>query len=84
MIEIDHIIIERTNNSDTLKRCIDDYIALLLLQDMSAHKLLNIAHDVNDAIKFTLEVPKDNQLPFLDTLVSYNSDFHYIIFQAHT
>ena len=29
---------------------------------------------MNDAIKFTLEVPNDNQLPFLDTLVSYNSD----------
>ena len=74
MNEIDRIIIERTNNSVTLKRYIDDYIALLLSQDVSAHKLLSIANNVNDAIKFTLEVPNDNQLPFLDTLVSYNSD----------
>ena len=74
MNEIDRIIIERTNNNVTLKRYIDDYIALLLSQDMSAHKLLSIANDVNDAIKFTLDVPNDNQLPFLDTLVSYNSD----------
>ena len=75
MNEIDRTIIERTNKSVTLKRFIDDYIALLLSQEMSKEKLLSIANnDVNDAIKFTLEVPKDNQLPFLDTLVSYNPE----------
>ena len=55
MNEIDRSIIERTNKSVTLKRFIDDYIALLLSQEMSGEKLLSIANDVNDAIKFTLQ-----------------------------
>ena len=35
--------------------------------------LLEAANEINDAIKFTLEVPNNDQLPFLDTLVTFNS-----------
>ena len=35
------------------------------------NKLLDISNGLNDAIKFTIEKPNtDNQLPFLDTLVT--------------
>ena len=72
MNEIDSMILDRTNGDVVLKRFIDDYFALLLSQQMSAERLLIIANDLNDAIKFSLEKPINNQLPFLDTMVSFN------------
>ena len=40
---------------------------------MDADKLSEILNGLNDAIKFTIEKPNsDNQLPFLDTLVSFD------------
>ena len=74
MNEIDSLIIEKTNGRVSLKRYIDDYFASLFSKEITAEELLKIANDQNDAIKFTLELPNNNQLPFLDTLVTFNSD----------
>ena len=72
MNEIDFLITDGAGGRVKLKRFIDDYFAFLMSQEMSGERLLTIANDFNDAIKFTLEMPNNNQLPFLDTLVSYN------------
>ena len=33
-----------------------------------------MANELNDSIKFTLELPNNNQLPFLDTMVSFDRE----------
>ncbi len=66
------MITEKFNGLVNLKRYIDDYFAFLLSRQISFEGLLAIANDQNDAIKFTLEQPVNNQLPFLDTMVSFN------------
>ena len=66
MNELDTLIVSKTQGRVILKQFIDDYFAFLLSSSLSAHRLLTIANDLNDKIKFTLEVP------FLDTLVSFN------------
>jgi hypothetical protein len=72
MNDIDSLVTEKFNGLVNLKRYIDDYFAFLLSRQISFEGLLAIANDQNDAIKFTLEQPVNNQLPFLDTMVSFN------------
>ena len=72
MNEIDTLIVAKTEGQVILKRFIDDYFAFLLSSRLSAQGLLKIANDLNDKIKFTLEVPQNNELPFLDMLVSFD------------
>ena len=74
MNELDNQILLKSNGFVTLKRFIDDYFAFLLCIDLSGQKLLTLANNLNSAIKFTLELPNNNQLPFLDTLVTWNPD----------
>jgi hypothetical protein len=69
MNELDNQILLKSNGFVTLKRFIDDYFAFLLCIDLSGQKLLTLANNLNSAIKFTLELPNNNQLPFLDTLL---------------
>ena len=69
MNELDELLLEKSHGTILLKR----FIAALVSQDMDADKLLDISNGLNDAIKFTIEKPNtDNQLPFLDTLVSFD------------
>ena len=71
MSELDELQLEKSYGTILLKRFIDDIFPALVSQDMDADKLLEISNGLNDAIKFTIEKPNaDNQLPFLDTLVS--------------
>ena len=73
MNELDELLLEKSYGTILLKRFIDDVFAALVSQDMDADKLLEISNGLNDAIKFTIEKPNlDNQLPFLDTLVSFD------------
>ena len=72
MNEIDTLIVTKTEGQVILKRFIDDYFAFLLSGRLSAQGLSKIANDLNDKIKFTLEVPQNNELPFLDMLVSFD------------
>ena len=74
MNELDNQILVKSNGLVTLKRFIDDYFAFLLCIDLSGQKLLTLANNLNSAIKFTLELPNNNQLPFLDTLATWNPD----------
>ena len=78
--ELDSQILVKSNGLVTLKRFIDDYFAFLLCIDLSGQKLFTLANNLNSAIKFTLELPNNNQLPFLDTLVNWKprySNIHY-------
>jgi hypothetical protein len=68
MNEIDFLITDGAGDCVKLKRFIDDDFAFLMSQKMPGERLLTIANELNDAIKFTLEMPSNNQLPFLDTL----------------
>ena len=74
MNEVDLLIVRETENQILLKRFIDDYFAILLSSSLSAERLLTIANSLNDKNQFTLETPHSNTLPFLDTLVSYDSE----------
>lgn len=74
MSEIDSMIVSKTNGDVILERFIDDYFAFLMSQQITAEKLLTLANGLNDAIAFTLDKPNNNELPFLDTLVSFNTD----------
>ena len=87
MNEIDTLIETKTEGQVILKRFIDDYFAFLLSSSLSAQELLKIANDINDKIKFTLEVPQKNELPFLDMLVSFDpisKAFSTKLYQIHT
>ena len=72
MNELDNKILEISNGCVTLKRYIDDYFAFLLSKEFTGEMLLTTANGLNNAIKFTIELPTNNQLPFLDTLVTLN------------
>ena len=72
MNELDELLLEKSHGTILLKRFIDDIFAALVSQDMDADKLLDISNGLNDAIKFTIEKPNRDQLPFLDTLVSFD------------
>ena len=66
-----------------LKRYIDDYFAFLLSKCISGERLLTIANGLNDNINFTLELPNQNQLPFLDTMVSFNPESKTVSTKLH-
>ena len=73
MNELDNEILVRSNGCVILKRFMNDYFAFLTSKELTSKRLLETANGINDAIKVTLEVPNNNQLPFLDTLVTFNS-----------
>ena len=77
MNELDTCIVERSNECAILKRFIDDYFVSLLSQHLTGEKLLTMANELNDNIKFTLELPNNNQLPFLDTMVSFDREIKH-------
>ena len=72
MNERDALIVEKSAGSVRLNRYIDDYFVFLLSREFLSDDLLNTVNNLNDAIKFTIEHPVDNQLPFLDTMVTFN------------
>ena len=73
MNELDLMMVDKAEGNVKLKRFIDDYFALLLSQQISGENLLTLSNNLNDAIKFTLELPNNNsELPYLDTLVSFD------------
>ena len=74
MNEIDQQITTKTNGLVILKRYIDDYFAFILSRQISGDRLLTIANSINEAIKFTIELPNEGQLPFLDTMVTFNPE----------
>ncbi len=72
MNKLDSLIVSKAEGQVILKRFMDDYFAFLLSACLSAQSLLMMANSLNDKIKFTLETPYNNELPFLDTLVSFD------------
>ena len=73
MNELDAQIIQSTNAHLFLKRLIDDIFLAWTSESVTGDMLLSMANNLNDAIKFTIESPTNNQLPYLDTLVSFDS-----------
>ena len=72
MNELDEQIIHKSGGAASLKRFIDDIFAVLTSDKINEDKLFEISNSLSDAIKFTIELPEDNRLPFLDTLVSFD------------
>ncbi|KAK3755590.1 hypothetical protein QZH41_005961 [Actinostola sp. cb2023] len=58
----------------SLKRYIDDIFIAWMSDGTTAEEILSTANSLNTALKFTIEIPQDNQLPFLDTMVSLDHD----------
>ena len=83
MNDLDSQILEKTDGYVILKRYIDDYFAFLLSKCISGERLLTIANGLNDNINFTLELPNQNQLPFLDTMVSFNPESKTVSTKLH-
>jgi hypothetical protein len=73
MNELDAQIIQSTNGHLFLKRLIDDIFLAWTSESITGDMLLSMANNLNDAITFTIESPTNNQLPYLDTLVSLDS-----------
>ena len=71
---LDSLITSKVEFRVILKRYIDDYFVFLLSGCLSAQELLVTANSLNDKIKFTLKIPYNNQLPFLDMLVSFDPE----------
>jgi hypothetical protein len=74
MKELDSLIVSKAKGQVILKRYVDDYFAFFLSGCLSAQRLLTMANSLNDKINFTLETPYNNELPFLDTLVSFDPE----------
>ncbi|KAK3712865.1 hypothetical protein QZH41_005524 [Actinostola sp. cb2023] len=58
----------------SLKRYIDDIFIAWMSDGITAEEILSTANSLNTALKFTIEMPQDNQLPFLDTMVSLDHE----------
>jgi hypothetical protein len=82
MSELDDQILAKSNECATLKCYMDDYFAFLISKEFTAERLLETANSLNNVIQFTLEVPRDNQLPFLDTLVMFNPQEKNIFYNS--
>ena len=52
------------------KRFIDDIFAVLISDKINVDKIFEVSKNLNKAIKFTIEMPINIKLSFLDTLVS--------------
>ena len=72
MNDLDKLIIESCEGSLFLRRLIDDIFIAWTSNSITSDSLLSIANKLNDAIKFTIQLPVQNNLPYLDTLVSFN------------
>lgn len=55
------------NKQRLLTKYVDDLFAIIKTENMD--KMLNTLNNYNKTIKFTIEIEKDGQLPYLDTLI---------------
>ena len=74
MNDLDTQIVNTYNGSVFLKRFIDDIFLTWTSNAVDGGKLLTMANKLNDSIEFTIELSTDNKLPYLDVLVSLNSE----------
>ena len=74
MNELDSQILNIYNGSIFLKRYIDDIFMVWMSNMIAQEELISTVNNLNTAIKFTIEMPNDNQMPFLDTLVSFDRE----------
>ncbi|XP_068691180.1 uncharacterized protein [Montipora foliosa] len=61
------------NNSVHLKRYFDDMFIAWTKDNLTPDEMVTTANSVNTAFKFTVEIPEDNCLPFLDTIVTLHT-----------
>ncbi|XP_036344076.1 uncharacterized protein LOC118753307 [Rhagoletis pomonella] len=55
------------NKQRLLTKYVDDVFAIIKTETMD--KMLNTLNNYNKTIKFTIEIERDGQLPYLDTLI---------------
>ena len=60
------------NNSVYFKRYIDGMFLAWTKDTLTPDEMLATANSINTALKFTVEIPVDNCLPFLDTMVTFH------------
>ena len=71
MNELDEVI-ESCKGSLFLRRQIDDIFIAWTSNSITSDSLLSMANNLNDVIQFTIELPTQNNLPYLEILVSFN------------
>ena len=54
-----------------LRRYIDDMFVAWSSDHITPESVLFTANSLNSALKFTIETPDNNRLPFLDTMVTF-------------
>ena len=64
MNELDSQILNIYNGSIFLKRYIDDIFMVWMLNTIAQEELISTVNNLNTAIKFTIEMPNDNQMLF--------------------
>ena len=74
MNDLDTQIVNTFNGSVFLRRFIDDIFLTWTSNAVDGEKLLTMANKLIDSIEFTIELPTYNKLPYLDVLVSLNSE----------
>ena len=60
------------NNTVYLRRYIDDMFIAWTKDTLTLDEMLTTSNSINNAPKFTVEIPEDNCLPFLDTMVTFH------------
>lgn len=70
MNDFDTQLLDTFKGTIFLRRLIDDIFLAWTSSSINGEKLLTTANNLSDAIKFTIELPNENKLPYLDTLVS--------------
>ena len=64
MNELDSQILNIYNGSIFLKRYIDDIFMVWMSNTIAQEELISTVNNLNTAIKFTIEMPNDNQMLF--------------------
>lgn len=72
LIEHYYIIPHLSNLNITWYRYVDDIFALIP-KDQNINNILNFINSIHHNIKFTVELPIDDNLPFLDILINWTN-----------
>ena len=62
------------DNNVHLRRYIDDMFVAWSSDHITPKSVLSSANNLNSALKFTIETPDNNRLPFLDTMVTLHPE----------
>ncbi|PIK45537.1 putative reverse transcriptase [Apostichopus japonicus] len=84
MNQLDIQLRHQFGNNVMLKRYIDDIFLVWTSADINSDNILSVANSLNTALSFTIEMPVDDRLPFLETFVTLNRTNNSFTTQLYT